>query len=71
VLLLTVSGRVGCLIFALPMLIVHHLTKRFGDYWALRGVAVDYAARGSGLLARPGEHYGVIPSSPRYARDNG
>ena len=69
-LLLTVSGRVRCLIFALPMLIVHHLTKRFGDYWALRGVDVDYAARGSGLFARPGEHYGVIPSSPRYARDD-
>jgi len=27
------------------MLIVHHLTKRLGDYWALRGVDADYAAR--------------------------
>jgi len=46
------------------MLIVHHLAKRFGDYWALRGVGVDLAARGSGLFARPGEHDGVIPRSP-------
>lgn len=43
-LLLTVSQRFGCLIFALRMLIVHHLTKRFGDHCALRGASFSVRA---------------------------